>query len=241
MKAISNISVAALMLATLAGCGTNGNLAASTATARVEAGSVTESASGLKAAFTRIHKAMFNAMDTNHDGWLDEYEVGKHMSMKDFKAADKSQGWGSAGRLSRTEFVDWATHTFLWFHDDAASFANRFRQDLGKVFNRLDENNDGLLAKNEVSNRDVAKLRLSFDYDKLNVHVAIKKIPADNFAKADKTGDGNLSQAEFEDLYLETVIAALGGDAPAPNPAPPAPQPAPSEAPPAPPAPPAGK
>jgi Ca2+-binding EF-hand superfamily protein len=238
VKAISNTAAAALTLAMLAGCGTTGAMTA--VNTRVDAGSVTESSTGLKKAFTRIHKAIFTSMDANKDGWVDEYEAGKHMTMKEFQQADKSQGWGSAERLSRTEFVDWATHTFLWFHDDAASFANRFRQDLGKVFNRLDENRDGLLVKSELSNRDVAKLRLSFEYDKLHIHVPIKKIPAESLAKADKTGDGNLSQAEFEDLYLDTVVEALGGDGSTP-PAPPAPSPAPSEAPPAPPAPPAGK
>jgi Ca2+-binding EF-hand superfamily protein len=229
VKTVSHLTAAALVLASLAGCGTTGTQAP--VSARVDAGSVTSSTSGLKKAFTRIHQAMFTNMDTDKNGWLDEYEVGKHMSMSDFRKADKSTGWGSGDRLSRTEFVNWATNTFLWFHDTPDSFANRFRQDLGKVFNRLDENDDGLLVKNELSNRDMAKLRLTFDYDKLNIHVSIKKVPADAFAAADKTGDASLSQAEFEDMYLETVVSALGGDAPAPAPAP---QPAPSEAPPAP-------
>ena len=96
---------------------------------------------------------------------------------------------------------------------------------MGKVFKRLDENRDGLLVKNEISTRDLAKLKLSFEYDKLKIHQPIKKVPVESFSASDKTGDGKLSQAEFEDMYLEMVIAALGGEgapAPAPNPAPPA-------------------
>lgn len=236
MKPITTTAAAMLTLAVLAGCGTTGAMAP--VQTRVDAGSVTESTTGLKKAFTRIHKAIFTSMDADSNGWLDEYEAGKHMTMRDFEKADKAKGWGSGNRLSRSEFVEWATTTFLWFNDTPDSFANRFRKDLGKVFNRLDENRDGLLVKNETSLRDMAKLRLTFEYDKLKINVPIKKVPVDGFTAADKTGDGKLSQGEFEDMYLEMVIAALGGEggAPAPAPAPPAPpaeDPAPAPAPPA--------
>lgn len=229
MKAFSHLAASALILATLAGCGTQGALTAApqaTETFKIE------STSGLKGAFTRIHKAIFTHMDADKNGWLDEVEVGGRMTLKEFEKADKSQGWQSAGRLSRTEFVNWSTSTFLWFKDDAKSFTARFRKDLGTVFNRLDEDDDRLLEKNELSLRDLAKLKLNFSYDKLRVSVPIKKVPVDRFAGSDKTGDGKLSQAEFEDMYLEMVIEALGGDGSAQ----PAPAPAPSEQP----APPAG-
>ncbi|MEB3197971.1 MAG: EF-hand domain-containing protein [Candidatus Sericytochromatia bacterium] len=194
------------------------------------------SASTLQKAFTRVHRAIFNTIDADKDGWLNEYEVGRHMTMAEFRKADKSQGWGSAGRLSRTEFVDYATRTFLWFHQDRDSFANSFRQSLARAFNRLDTNDDGLLIKNETSLADLRRLGLTFQYPKLHITVPIRKVTPEQFQGADKTGDGKLSQAEFEDLYIEMVVAALGGDAaPAPAPAPPA-QPVP----PAPPAP-AGK
>lgn len=222
MNHITRVTASALLLAVLAGCGTTG-AATAPSVARVDAGAVTESTTGLKKAFTRIHKAVFTAMDADKNGWLDEYEAGKHMTLKDFAKADKAQGWGSAERLSRTEFVNWATQTFLWFHDTPDSFANRFRQDLGKVFKRLDTNRDGLLVKDETSLRDMAKLKLTFEYDKLKINQPIKKVPVEAFSGADKTGDGKLSQAEFEDMYLEMVVASLGGEggaAPAPAPAP---------------------
>jgi Ca2+-binding EF-hand superfamily protein len=214
------ITLVALSAAVLAGCGTN-TLPTTRTTATVAA----QSDAGLKAAFTSIHKAIFTSMDLNKDGWLDDTEAAKHMTTQDFQKADTAKGWGSANKLSRTEFVDWATHTFWWFHDDQKAFADRFRKELAKTFNRMDENRDGNLAKLEISGRDLAKLKLTFDYDKLNLSVPILKVPADKFAAADKTGDGKLNQSEFEDLYVEVVIDALGGTGDTP-PAPPAPAPA---------------
>ena len=48
----------------------------------------------------------------------------------------------------------------------------------------------------------------------------ITKVTTEQIAGADKTGDTQLSQAEFEDLYIEMVVAALGGDGTTPAPAP---------------------
>ena len=232
MNRLTKSAAAAMTIAMLAGCGTQG-VANMAATADVDTFGAM-SASGLKKAFSRVHKAIFNSMDADKNKWLDEYEVGKHMTMSEFRKADRSTGWGSAGRLSQTEFVEYATSTFLWFNQDKDSFANSFRQSLTKAFNRLDTNDDGLLKKTELSLADLRKLGLSFDYPKLHIKVKITKVTPDQIKAADKTGDGQLSQAEFEDLYIEMVVAALGGDpAPAPAPNPPAPAPAP----PAPPAP----
>lgn len=224
-------AVLALTAAMIAGCGSQGM--PSSAVSQAAAPFESMSSTGLKKAFTRVHKAIFTSMDADKNGWLDEYEAGKHMSMSDFKKADKQDGWGSAGKLSRSEFVNWATNSFLWFHQDKDSFANSFRQSIAKAFNRLDTNNDGLLKKTELSLRDLQKLGLSFDYPKLSIKVKITKVTTEQIAAADKTGDTQLSQAEFEDLYVEMVVAALGGDGttPAPAPAPvtpPAPAPAPA-------------
>lgn len=218
MKALAPRAFAALLVATLVGCGNPGTLAPVSQSGALSARTVDV----LRSAFPRIHKALFTSMDANGNGWLEAEEATKHMSAKDFAKADTASGWGSANRLSRTEFVEWATTTILWFNDSPDSFAKRFRADLGYVFGKLDENRDGLLVQRELSLRDLAKHKLAFHYDKLDVHVAIKKVPVDKIAAADKTGDGSLSQAEFESLYVEMIVEALGGEGNTP-PAPPAP------------------
>lgn len=239
MKKLAGQLAVVAVVSFLTACGTTGT-ASSPTTPTVAGGLTASSTAGLQKAFTRVHRAIFDKLDGNKDGWLDEYEVGKHMTMAEFQKADKKDGWGSAGRLSRTEFTEWATRTFLWFNQDKEGFANSFRGALAKAFNRLDANRDGLLVRTEVSMADLSRLRLSFEYPKLRIQEPIKKVTPEMFAAADKTGDGKLSQAEFEDLYIELVVLALGGSAaaPAPAPAPPAPPVAP--APPAP-APAAGK
>lgn len=236
MNSLTKSAAVAMTLAMLAGCGTQG--VANMAAQRTESDALMAmSASGLKKAFSRVHKAIFNSMDADKNKWLDEYEVGKHMTMSEFRKADRNDGWGSAGRLSQSEFVDYATSTFLWFNQDKDSFANSFRQSLTKAFNRLDTSDDGLLKKTELSLADLRKLGLSFDYPKLRIKVKITKVTPDQIKAADKTGDGQLSQAEFEDLYIEMVVSALGGDAPPPAPAPAPAPPAGGDTPPAPPAP----
>lgn len=219
MKTLVAYTATALVLSSLAGCGSQGVQTPTVRTAAVSA----QATDVLKAAFPRIHKAIFTSIDVDGNGWLEPQEATKHMTATDFAKADKAKGWGSANRLSRAEFVEWATSTILWFNDSPASFAKRFRNDLGKVFNRLDENRDGLLGKRELSIRDLAKHKLAFEYDKLNVRKAIEKVPADKIAAADATGDGLLSPAEFESLYVEMIIEALGGEGNATPPAPPAP------------------
>ena len=222
MKKLAKQLAVAAVVSVLTACGTVG-APSSPVTSAASDGLSASSTAGLQKAFTRVHRGIFDTIDGNKDGWLDEYEVGKHMTMAEFQKADKKDGWGSAGRLSRTEFMDWATHRFLWFKQDKDGFANSFRNSLTRAFNRLDSNRDGLLVRTEVSMADLQRLGLTFEYPKLRIRVPIKKVTPDMFASADKTGDGKLSQAEFEDLYVELVVQALGGGAPAPAPAPPAP------------------
>ncbi|MEB3223425.1 MAG: hypothetical protein VKS61_15225, partial [Candidatus Sericytochromatia bacterium] len=199
-KALAGAAVAA----TLAGCGSQGLTVAAKPVAAPNF--ETLAASTLQKAFNQIHRAIFDSMDADKDGWLTEYEVGKHMTMAEFKKADKNDGWGSAGRISRTEFLDYATRTFLWFHQDKDSFANSFRQGLARAFHRFDENRDGLLVKNELSLADLRRVGLTFEYPKLRLRVKITKVTPELLAGSDKTGDGKLSQAEFEDLYIGMVI-----------------------------------
>lgn len=224
----SRRAAAAALLVALAGCGTSQTLSAAPG-----AGFAANSTAGLKAGFKRIYGGIFAKMDGDANGWVDEAEAGQYMSMRDFEAADTASGWGSANRLSKTEFMAWATRTVLWFHDTPDSFANRLRLDLGRAFNRLDANRDGLLVKNEISQADLRRLGLYFALDRVKVRVDVKRVSAEALAAADKNGDKKLSPAEFEDLFVEAVVEALVGAPPAP-PAPPAVDPAPVDPAPAP-------
>jgi hypothetical protein len=223
-----------VIAATLAGCGTTGTMVPGMAAAT--AGDVEAMQSTvLKKAFERIHQAVFHKLDVDQNKAIDEYEAGPQLSLKDFDRADKSHNH----KLTYSEFKSYAVTNLFLFKDTPQSFLNRFRSDLAKVFSRLDSNRDGLLVKSEVSNRDLQKLRLTFEYPRLNISVKIQEA-GDTFAASDKTGDGKLGQAEFEDMYIELVVLALGGDGGAPPapPAPPEPQPEPTADPNTPPAPP---
>lgn len=233
-RSASAFFASTVIAALLAGCGTTGTvpgMAAAASVGDVEAMQSTV----LKKALERIHQAVFHKLDVDGNKAIDEYEAGPQLSLKDFAAADKSHN----RKLTYSEFKKYATTELFFFHDTPNSFLNRFRSELGQVFNRLDTNHDGLLAKSEVSNNDLRKLRLTFEYPKLNIKVPIQSV-GDTLAATDKTGDGKLGQAEWEDCYIELVVVALGGDGgagPTP-PAPPAPDPAPTADPNTPPAPP---
>jgi hypothetical protein len=226
-RSASALIAAAVIASALTGCGANG--AMPTAANNLAAGNVeAKEATVLKKAFDRIHRAVFTKLDADSNKKIDEYEAGPQLSLKDFGKADKNKNHN----LTYSEFKGYAVTNLFLFKDTPNSFLTRFRGDLGKVFSRLDSNRNGLLEKSEVSNADLKKLRLTFEYPRLNIKVAINKA-GDAFAAADRTGDGKLGQAEWEDCYIELVVLALGGDASAPAPVDPAP---PAEEPVAPPA-----
>jgi hypothetical protein len=241
--------VAASLL--LAGCGKSAVMApvAAEAVPAFSDGMETEATSTLMQGFAKIHQAIFTKLDKDGNKAIDEYEAGPNLSMGDFRAADKNHN----NKLTYAEFKKYAITTMFFLKDNPTAFTSRFRRELGDVFKRLDTNHDGVLIKNETSLRDLDRLKLTFEYPRLNIKVKINKIDQATFAAADKTGDSVLGPAEFEDLYIGMVLLALGG-APAPAPNPPAPPaedpnappavdpntpPAPAEDPNAPPAPPA--
>lgn len=244
-KTFTNHAAAALVAGTmivsvLAGCGTQGM---PTGVANVNGGQAyeAEATSTLMKGLARVHSAIFAKLDKDGNKFIDEYEAGPNITMADFKKADK----GRNNKLTYTEFKNYAITNLFFFKDSPKAFSDRFRKDLKKVFDRLDNaKRDGVLVKNETSLRDMQKLGLTFEYPRLNITVKVNKINKEIFTAADKTGDGVLGQAEFEDLYFEMVIAGLGG-APGSGgdtPPPPAPggdtPPAPGgDVPPAPPAP----
>lgn len=212
-----------MMVAILAGCGTSIN---TPATVRTAADAQAMEATVLKKALERIHQAVYTRLDVDGNKSIDEYEAGPNLTLKDFKNADKNGNH----KLTYAEFKKYAVTELFFFKDTPDSFLKRFRQDLGSVFRRLDSNKDGMLVKNEVSNADLAKLRLTFEYPRLNITVKVQKCTPEMFAAADRTADTRLGEAEFEDLYIEAVVGALGGGsapAPAPSeePAPPAEEP----------------
>lgn len=207
-----------MLVSVLAGCGTTGAMTAPDA--RLGASVQAAEAAVLKKALERIHRAVFAKLDLDANKKIDEYEAGPNLTLKDFKAADKNKNHN----LTYSEFKKYAVTELFFFKDSPEQFQKRFRRDLGTVFRRLDENRDGQLVKNEVSNTDLKKLRLTFEYPRLGIKVPVQKCTPEAFAAADRTGDAKLGEAEFEDFYIEAVVAALGGDGGA---TPPAPQPDP--------------
>lgn len=205
------VSVAlGLSIAALAGCGQVPSSVRGTTTAKVSANST----QALKAGFTRVHQAIFAKLDANHDGHIDEYEAGPTIPLNIFTKLDRNRD----GRISQEQFVQFATAGgFFTGNDTEDKFFVRMRDYLGTAFTKLDQpvgamfsRGDGFLSREELSDKAVAKVGLGFRYPTLNVTTTLVTVTDDLYQAADKTGDGQLSQAEFEDLYIDMVVAALG-------------------------------
>lgn len=190
------------------------------------------SSKGLRQSFKDMHMAIFTKIDGNSDGRIDEFEAGPYFDLaKAFPAAAKK-----SGKISKTEFVTYATAGgFLSGKDNPTAFMTRMRDFLSKVFQRLDKpakgsgffaKGDGYLSTEEMSDQAVAKLGLGFAYDRIHVQVSLPAFDPSDVTAADVTGDGKLSQAEFEDLYMKAVVKVINpsyGPTPAPvDPTPPA-------------------
>ncbi|MEB3196311.1 MAG: EF-hand domain-containing protein [Candidatus Sericytochromatia bacterium] len=240
--------VAFVSVLALSGCGVQPtSLAVDRSAAIAEA----EATNTLMKGLARIHQAIFAKLDKDANKAIDEYEAGPNLTMDDFRKADRNRN----GKLTFSEFKSYATTHLFFFRDTPKAFTERVRGALKRAFDRLDHSpRDGMLANRELSNRDLQRLGLSFEYARLGITVKVAKVSDAAFTAADKVADGKLGQAEFEDLYVECVIEALGGtpgggsappaedpNVPPVPPAPPAEDPAlaPGEPPVAPPAPPA--
>jgi Ca2+-binding EF-hand superfamily protein len=174
------------------------------------------STQGLLAGFDRIHKAIFDRLDTNKDGGIDEYEAAPAFSLDRFAKADLNL----TGKVEYRELVMYATDNGWkgWFpgygkYDTAEKFASRFRGYLADRFDRLDANDDGSLKNYELSNADLSRTDLGLSYSELRVTARVSAVSDDEFKGADKTGDGKLSPGEFEDLFMDLVVKALGAPA----------------------------
>lgn len=221
------ISAAVTMLA---GCGVPADTSTNLTTA-TNVGFDALSSKGLRQGFKDIHTAIFAKIDSNSDGRIDEFEAGPYFDLaRSFPAAAKK-----SGKISKTEFVNYATAGgFLSSKDTPNAFMTRMRSFLAKVFSRLDKpasggffaKGDGYLSTEELNDQAVAKLGLGFAYERIHVQISIPAFDAGDVTAADVTKDGQLSQAEFEDLYMKAVVKALNpsvGPAPVdPTPAPPA-------------------
>ncbi|MBO9542619.1 hypothetical protein J7643_18685 [bacterium] len=243
-KALSTLLAVSAAITMLAGCGMTPGASGLSTTEAV--GFDALASKTLKEGFKQVHESIFSKIDTNGDKYIDEYEAGPYFNLiKEFPKADKTKsGKTGNGKISRTEFMRYATAGgFLTGKDTPVAFLNRMRSFLATAFNRLDQREpgsglfgkgDGYLTTEELGDKALAKLGLGFAYDKIHVRVSIPTFDPGDISAADKTGDGKLSQAEFEDLYMTTVVKAInpnyvpGGNAPAPAPADPAPAPAPA-------------
>jgi Ca2+-binding EF-hand superfamily protein len=171
----------------------------------------------LKEGFKRVHKAIFARLDANHDNFIDEYEAGPNLPLDIFEELDRDHD----GKISYTRFMEFATEGGLLAPDDTADrFFGRMRNFLADVFKRLDRpsggwfsKGDGYLTPEELGATSVAKLGLGFKYPSLNLRVLIPAFDEAALKAADRTGDGRISQGEFEDLYIEAVIQNIASAA----------------------------
>lgn len=200
-----------LAIAGLFGCGQLPDTGArSTAGTQVKASST----AALKAGFGRMHAAIFGKLDANQDGHIDEYEAGPTIPLNLFTRLDRNND----GKITQSQFVQFATAGgFFTGADTEDRFFVRMRDYLGTAFTRLDQpaggmfsRGDGFLTREELADTRVAKVGLGFRYPTLNVTTTLVTVTDELYAASDKTGDGKLSQAEFEDLYIDMVVAALG-------------------------------
>ena len=228
------LAVALLPLFVATACGSNPAVAP-LATSTSNAGFDAAATRTLRDGFRNVHMAIFTKIDGNGDGYIDEYEAGPFFSLtREFPNADKSKtGKRGNGKISKAEFIRYATvGGLLSGKDTPTAFADRMRAFLAQAFTRLDRpdggkwfgKGDGYLSTEELSDSVVAKLGIGFAYDKIHVRVMLSGFGSDDVSSADKTGDGKLSQGEFEDLYMIAVAKAINPNfSPEPNPVPPAP------------------
>lgn len=229
-KVLLATAVASLMLA---GCGKTGpaNVAAvQAANGAAEAQATTTLLKG----FRDIHYAVFTKLDANGDGRLDEYEASVAINLNDFQKADHNKDHV----ISKKEFMNYATDggLFGFVHQSRTDFLNQARKALANAFNKLDKNGDRLLQQSELSEAALKKVNVNLRIDALHVYVQIQELDDASFDSADHTGDGALSQAEWEDYCVDHFIKLInpkyqpggtggGGD----NPPPPAPADDPSQ------------
>lgn len=229
----------------LAGCGQGPVKLATSSTDTFDA----LTTKGLRDGFKALHNHLFDLVDTNQDRGIDEAEASRYFDMTtEFPVLSRSVGVQRGnGRISRTEFLMHATRgAFLGGMDTPKVFAQRTRTYLTTYFERLDRpiaanapKGDEWLTYAELADPMVAELGMGFTYEKFRVRVAFFSFDPEDVASVDLNKDGRLSRAEFEDLYMTTVLRQIRltyptgtpGLVPTPSPLPtlrPAPTPTPT-------------
>lgn len=228
MNATSRLACLALAAALMTGCGAQAVPGA--ADARVAAAAEAQATKTLKDGFKHVYGAAFQKLDANADHAIDEYEAGPFIDLRDMVKADSNKN----GKLTEKEFTEFATRGGLFglFHQNPDSFFKSHRRSMLKAFDKLDANKNHLLSPAELGDAAVTATKLSLTLPGLKTTVALTTFSEEAFKANDKTGDGNLGQAEFEDYALNSFTAAINPkyvpSQPAP-PAPPAPAPVPGE------------
>ena len=177
----------------------------------------------LLTSFKHIHLAVFTKLDANTDNQVDEYEAGSAMDLKDFGRADKNKN----GKLTKSEFMAYATggSVFGFMRQDKNGFMKQTRDVLWRAFQRLDSDKSRILTPKELGEKALQKVGIGLRIDGLHAKVAIAEVDDAIFEASDKTADGGLSQAEFEDYCMSAFIKGLNpaynpGGTPAPQPDP---------------------
>lgn len=225
------IVAAIAFAAILTGCGkspvSGAMIGAPAQSAAVEA----QATRTLLTGFKHIHMAIFTKLDVNGDKAIDEYEAGKNIDLSDFAKADKNRN----GKLTQAEFMNYATagDLFGFIRQNKTGFMKDTRDVLWRAFQRLDVDKDRALSQKELSQKALSKVGINLRIDGLHARVGIAELDDDVFEFSDKTKDGVLGQAEFEDYCVTAFVKGLnpaynmgGNPEPAPDPAPPADEPA---------------
>lgn len=165
--------------------------------------------------YTAIYTAIFTRLDASQDNRLDEYEASAAIDVADFGKADKNKD----GKLTKAEFMSYATGgtgVFGFMHQSKDAFLKQSRDALLKAFTKLDKNKDRYLDNSELSDDALQKVDVYLRIDPLHVNVHIQELDDDLMEKADHTGDGKLTQAEWEDYCLSAFTKMVNPSSPAP-------------------------
>lgn len=203
----AKLGLAALTLAALvAGCGRGTTMPIGAAVAPNAAAEALATRT-LLTGYKHLFMAVYMKLDANSDKFLDEYEASQHIDLRDFQKADKNKN----GRLTRKEFMDYAAggKLFGFMKQDKSGFMKNARAAMLKAFNSYDTNKDRLLEQKEMSERTLTKNPVFLTIDALNVRVKIVEIDDAVFEAADKTADGKLSIAEFEDFCMGSFVKMI--------------------------------